>query len=107
MTRNRSSKWWSPALTLTERAITRRADIADKPFPPATTRGDVQADRRLDRWRRQRPFDRPELLARRLELDALSETDFASLLATPVEAFAPDSAAPPRWVAAVEETNAI
>jgi type 2 lantibiotic biosynthesis protein LanM len=96
-----STDWWSAAATLAERV--RDLHRADAPAttphidPPPNARG----LRRLERWRTQRPFDKPELFARRLELDSLTEDKFAALLAT-----APHSdGAPPQWVSQIEHAH--
>lgn len=113
MTPNRSDSsytWWAPALTLAERAAARCGDggdaardaaIAD---PRDVAIADPAVARRLERWRRQRPFDQPELLSRRLRTDSLTEREFTAMLAEP-----PASGAgfPPSWVGGVEQTHAV
>ena len=60
--------------------------------------------RRLERWRKQRPFDKPALFAKRLELDSLTEVDLASLLEPQPET---TPASQPAWVDAVAHAQSI
>ena len=76
-----ASRWWSRALTLAERATRAHAGEAASRVEPARDAGDGRVTGRLDRWRRQRPFDRPEYLTRRLALDVLTERTFEQTLA--------------------------
>ena len=100
MTGNRSRQWWSRALTLAERASDARTQ-ADKWSGGETS--ETTNPSRLERWRRQRPFDRPEFLTRRLAVDALSERTFEATVAPHVD----DSAneLPPGWVERIEEAG--
>jgi type 2 lantibiotic biosynthesis protein LanM len=82
------------------RSVADRRDIS--PQSSATPRGAA----RLERWRAQRPFNRPEIFARRLELDCLTESELAVLLETQPEAFALDGDRP-TWVEHVEQADAV
>jgi type 2 lantibiotic biosynthesis protein LanM len=97
--------WWSAALTLSERAERlrqRRAAHARDAASPSPT----NFTPRLERWRAQRPFDRAEVLSRRLELDRLTEREFGELVDTASQALvAPYEK--PRWVSDVEHASAI
>ena len=119
MPRNGSADWWSPALTLAERArATRRHEpnaataIATGTASPLPAESSSQVHRearaaaRLERWRQQRPFDRREILERRLRLEALTESEFASLLAAPCAAPGVEGDTPPSWVTAVGRAQA-
>ncbi|HUQ80285.1 MAG TPA: type 2 lanthipeptide synthetase LanM family protein [Gemmatimonadaceae bacterium] len=88
---NRFHPWWSRAITLAECSnlpdVVRAGDAAS---------GDVPEPSRLDRWRKQRPFERPELLARRLAKDALAERSFdATVRARAI-------GTPPAWVTRID-----
>lgn len=109
MLRSHSRDWWSPALTLAERARATRHHprrVNADTGAPVSSSSDTPPSNRLERWRRQRPFDRPEMLARRLQLDALTEPEFATLLAERVDRIALSSE-PPGWVADVEHAQAL
>src|SRR4051812_5264693 len=113
MLRTTPTPWWSPAFTLTERA---RARQRHEPNGICDARGstalsteaapDARQSSRLDRWRQQRPFDRPEILERRLRLDALTEAEFTSLLAESSDSPSAIVDAPPTWVAAIGRAQA-
>lgn len=105
MTSFHSKRWWPAALTLTERvAATRTRDAAPGSLtPPDRSASGVTASR-LQRWRTQRPFDRPEFLVRRLELDRLTEPTFELLIASSPDTIASDRE-PPQWVAQVERAD--
>jgi type 2 lantibiotic biosynthesis protein LanM len=101
MTTVRTRHWWSPAFTLSERATLARRGRRLPAIDP-----DNASASPLDRWRKQRPFDRDEVFARRLELDALTEPEFASLVNAPSDCEG-NGEHPPAWVAAVERANAL
>ena len=97
-----TTAWWQSALTLAERAAMRRGERASQQNDPASAGGTSRANR----WRSQRPFDRPGFLARRLQIDGLTEPEFDAL----VDALPPgvnDEAEPPRWAVEVERADAI
>ena len=73
-----SNRWWPRAFTLAERAALRRGQSGSQAGEPAAAGGASRANR----WRSQRPFDRPELLARRLRIDGLTEIEFDALVDT-------------------------
>ncbi|HET7373209.1 MAG TPA: type 2 lanthipeptide synthetase LanM, partial [Gemmatimonadaceae bacterium] len=60
----------------------------------------------IDRWRAQRPFDRSDMLARRLRLDQLTVEHFETLLATPSDRL-PHTDGTPEWVDAIEHADAL
>ena len=101
---NGAGQWWSRALTLSERATRVRAREAPS-GEPARDANDRPAIAGLDRWRRQRPFDRPEYLARRLAMDALSERTFGQTLAADPDESANDI--PPAWVQRVDDARRV
>lgn len=111
MTSSRSTHchaWWSPALTLAERAASRPGAAAGGGGETHATPALAPAiGRQLDRWRRQRPFDRPEFLSRRLQAESLTEAEFVALLAEPPASFEADTAGPPAWVSGVEQAHAV
>jgi len=94
----RSPQWWSAALTLAERAQLARRGRRVSVGPDAAP----TSPRSIDRWRTQRPFDRPDFFARRLSIDALTESEFESLTASPHAVVRDD---PPSWIATVERAN--
>jgi len=102
-----SRSWWSPALTLAERAASKRAIADDGDTAPDAATANGTAARRLDRWRRQRPFDQPEFLSRRLQTDSLTEREFIALLAESPASLGAGPENPPSWVAGVERSNAL
>jgi len=113
MLRTTPTRWWSPAFTLTERARARQRhepdEICDARGSTALSTDaatDARQSSRLDRWRQQRPFDRPEILERRLRLDALTEAEFTSLLAESSDGPSAIVDAPPSWVAAIGRAQA-
>ncbi|MFF1905404.1 type 2 lanthipeptide synthetase LanM family protein [Kitasatospora sp. NPDC058218] len=57
----------------------------------------ARADRVLDRWRAQPPFDRPGWFERRLAADGLDPAALRALLAEPPEALAERLGAPEPW----------
>jgi type 2 lantibiotic biosynthesis protein LanM len=96
----RSSPWWFAALSLAERAQLARASarngsIGTAPALPA---------RAVERWRKQRPFDRAEVFARRLRLDALTESEFETLAVAPHDVVRGEA---PSWVTTVEHATAV
>ncbi len=97
-----SNRWWPRAFTLAERAAMRRDQSESRPSEPASVAG----TRRANRWRSQRPFDRPELLARRLRIDGLTELEFDALVGT-LPAGVSGDGEPPRWAREVERADVI
>lgn len=88
---------WYRALTLSERASSSR-----RAGPPV----DIDAERAaesLDCWRAQTPFQKEELLLRRLSMDGLSLEDFTALLGESGEGLRDRAAAPLPWLAELEE----
>jgi len=104
MTHTRSTHWWPSALTLAERAALRRNVGAGPETEPASP--DAPRPSRANRWRSQRPFDRPEFLVRRLRIDGLTEPEFEALVDAPAYAASADCE-PPSWAREVERTDAI
>jgi len=82
-TDHRSSAAWYHAATLHERLAgwsdTMAIHLLDEPGRKAA------ADRMVQRWKAQTPFERGTLFAQRLAMDHLSERDLLALLAEPVE----------------------
>ena len=97
-----TTTWWPSALTLAERAAMRRGERAGQQNDPASAGGTSRANR----WRSQRPFDRPGFLARRLQIDGLTEPEFDALVDT-LPPGVNDEAEPPRWALEVERADAI
>lgn len=87
---------WYHAATLTERAAT---------LPPGQTMPDSadreQAEKKLRQWQEQPPFNKASRFADRLAMDSITEQEFLTLLAEPIEAVQARLAlpAPPAWVA--------
>jgi type 2 lantibiotic biosynthesis protein LanM len=61
---------------------------------------------RANRWRSQRPFDRPEFLVRRLRIDGLTESEFEALVDSPPYDGS-RAGEPPLWAREVERTDVI
>jgi type 2 lantibiotic biosynthesis protein LanM len=103
----RAARWWSSALTLSERA----ALLSDTPPDAAPASSGAFDDATstaspIGRWRAQRPFDRADVLARRLRLDRLTVDQFEAMLATPPATLAV-SDEPPAWVSAILRADAL
>ena len=106
MTHTRSTRWWPSALTLAERAAMRQFEHASRETESASPDAhDESRVSRANRWRTQRPFDRPEFLARRLRIDGLSEPEFEELVDAPPHSVGRGE--PPIWAQEVERTDAI
>ncbi|HTT70594.1 MAG TPA: type 2 lanthipeptide synthetase LanM family protein, partial [Anaeromyxobacteraceae bacterium] len=88
-----NSPCWYDALTLRERLVALRAR-GELPSDGAS----LEASPRLEAWRRQPPFEREGLFARRLAADGLTEAEFARVLAEPAEVVQRRSAGPPDWM---------
>ncbi len=88
---------WYKALTLSERA----APLRRSGSTPAVD--DALAERRLNRWRGQRPFSQDGFFARRLALDGLSEDEIRILLGEPVEAIRERETEIPAWLTTLAE----
>ena len=99
----REPRWWSSALTLTERAALR--PHGHEPSAPVAALPDTLAAHRLERWRRQPPFDKPDILARRLRFNRLTEGQFETLLATSPDRLVGADA--PTWVHDVERAETL
>ena len=97
-----SNRWWPRAFTLAERAALRRGQSGSQAGEPAPAGGASRANR----WRSQRPFDRPELLARRLRIDGLTEIEFDALVDT-LPTGVSGEGEPPHWAREVERADAI
>lgn len=97
-----TTNWWPSALTLAERAAMQRTRGGGQASEPSGTGGTSRANR----WRSQRPFDRPEFLARRLRIDGLTEIEFNALVDT-LPPVTNGEGEPPRWAREVERADAI
>lgn len=91
---------WYRALTLSERASSLRRE-----GPPMEVDAERAAES-LDCWRAQTPFQKEELLLQRLAMDGLSLEDFTALLGESGEGLRDRAAAPPPWLAELEEAFA-
>jgi type 2 lantibiotic biosynthesis protein LanM len=100
-----SSAAWYQAATLTERLAcwseTAAAQLLDDPGRNA------EADRIIQRWKAQTPFESGSLFSERLAMDHLTEHDLLALLAEPVEALARRLGSPcaPEWVSALTQAT--
>ena len=97
-----SNTWWRSALTLAERAAIRRGEGTSRQDDPAPANGTGRANR----WRSQRPFNRPGFLTRRLRIDGLTEPEFDAL----VDGLPPGvtgDGEPPRWARDVEGADTV
>ena len=97
-----TTNWWPSALTLAERAAMQRTRSGGQASEPTAAGGTSRANR----WRSQRPFDRPEFLARRLRIDGLTEIEFDALVDTRPSGVSGDGE-PPHWAREVERADAI
>jgi type 2 lantibiotic biosynthesis protein LanM len=81
------------------RAAVRALPLAMRGRPPRVeAAGRPRAQRILDRWRRQPPFDTAGWFAQRLAADGLTEDHLLALLAEPPHLLAERITAPQRWV---------
>jgi type 2 lantibiotic biosynthesis protein LanM len=100
------SAWYS-AVTLRERiAALRRAKdakIDDACEAPSGAIDFELAERRLQRWRSQAPFEDDSYFQLRLEMDGIDEDEFRRLLGEPVEAIRERFSAPPEWLIELSE----
>src|SRR5438270_2153199 len=79
--RGERSRWYH-AITLTERIASLHMPMQQ----PARSTGNLEsAHRNLQRWKEQTPFNTGEFFAKRLAMDAITESDLLSLLAEPIE----------------------
>ncbi|HEX3789698.1 MAG TPA: type 2 lanthipeptide synthetase LanM family protein [Pseudonocardiaceae bacterium] len=79
---------WYRALSLVERL----------PCGPSESAADERAARRLDRWRRQPPFDHDRWLATRLAADGITDAELGDLLAEDDQSLC-DRQPEPGWLA--------
>ncbi len=87
---------WYHALTLTERLTSLRTAIRDV---RARKEGNTElAEHRLQRWKRQSPFDKESYFSDRLTMDAMSEDDLCYLLGEPIDAVRDRMTSPPDWL---------
>jgi type 2 lantibiotic biosynthesis protein LanM len=91
---------WHRATTLRERAASLCRDGA--PVETDTR----HAERRLGRWRAQTPFQKQEILWRRLAAEGLSPEDFRALLGEPCRRLRERACGPPPWLAGLAEACA-
>lgn len=100
-----SSVAWYQAATLAERLAcwsdAAAAHLLDKPGR------DAEADRIVQQWKAQQPFDSGTFFADRLAMDHLTECDLLALLAEPSEALAQRLGSPcaPDWVRDLEHVR--
>ncbi len=89
---------WYRAATLTERLAS--WSMSNVVHLLSESGGSAEAEKTLQRWKAQKPFDGSSFFADRLALDTLSEQDLLALLTEPVEALAKrlSSYAAPDWV---------
>src|SRR4051812_45860671 len=89
---------WYRATTLTERV----ASWSDQGAAPALDESceKVEAEKMLQRWKAQEPFDNGSLFTDRLAMDAITEQDLLALLAEPPETLRERLGQPtdPDWV---------
>lgn len=95
---NSAARWhddaaWYRALTLAERCLS--------PTLPAEIDAE-RADRRLNRWRSEPPFDQPDLFQQRLAADNLTERELHALLGESAEQLAARQTALPDWLRAIK-----
>src|SRR6476660_1126609 len=90
----RSSDWYR-AITLRERIATLRAAHHSE----NASVDDERAQRRLDRWRSQKPFMDDERFNQRLAVDGISEHDFRYVLGEAAESVRSRFDSPPPWLA--------
>ncbi|MFL5703959.1 MAG: type 2 lanthipeptide synthetase LanM family protein [Ktedonobacteraceae bacterium] len=80
-TRRERSRWYH-AVTLTERIASFHMPMQQT----ARSAGNLEsAHRNLQRWKEQTPFNTGEFFAKRLAMDAITESDLLALLAEPIE----------------------
>jgi type 2 lantibiotic biosynthesis protein LanM len=89
---------WYLAATLTERLATRRAAAHEKQNGATPSE---RAQKRLQRWKAQPPFDLEPFFAERLAMDAVSEEELLCLIDEPATTIQARYSAPPEWVTAL------
>ncbi len=92
---------WYEALTLTERRTSLRA----YPHPSSSSREieSERAERLLERWRSQAPFDKDALFFQRLDMDGITEEELKYLLGETVESLHERCPIPPAWLRQLSE----
>ncbi len=83
---------WYRAVTLTERIISQKAEPNQK-----SVNADL-AQRRMNRWQNQTPFNTDSYFAERLALDDISQEDFFSLLGESIDAVKERFPTTPSWL---------
>ncbi|GHO88282.1 type 2 lanthipeptide synthetase LanM family protein [Dictyobacter formicarum] len=92
---------WYHALSLRERLASRQAETGDLSSTKKETVD--KAIRRFRAWKAQKPFDHGTLFAKRLASDSLSEEEFLSLLAEPIESVQTRISTLPNWLATLRD----
>ena len=89
---------WYRATTLLERLVSWPARGAAPALDESS--GNTEAEKILQRWKAQEPFDNGSLFTDRLAMDAMTEQDLLALLAEPLEALQERLGHPtaPDWV---------
>jgi class II lanthipeptide synthase len=93
---------WYEASTLTERIDSLR----DHPHSFTTEKTGIdteRAERLLERWRTQAPFDKEALFLQRLDLDRITEEELKYLLGETVESLRERCPTPPAWIRQLSE----
>jgi type 2 lantibiotic biosynthesis protein LanM len=99
---------WYEALTLTERLDSLRALRPSQTALPCTLQimpqiDAVRANRLLNRWRAQAPFDKEAVFLQRLRLDGITEDELKYLLGETVESLRERWRIPPYWLQQLSE----
>ena len=89
---------WHRATTLAERIASWPTQGADSALDESCR--NAEAEKMLQRWKAQEPFDNDSLFTDRLAMDAITEQDLLALLAEPLEALQERLGHPtdPDWV---------
>ncbi len=95
---------WYRATTLAERVAAPHTR-ANEHFPEALENRE-KAQRRLQRWKEQSPFDQGTFFADRLTLDGLTERELLMLLAEPAEALQARLPITPDWLVQLQQAFA-
>jgi len=95
---------WYHAMTLAERVASLHTSAHD--HPPEASENREKAQRRLQRWKKQAPFDKGAFFADRLALDGLTEQELLTLLAEPAEALQARLSSTPHWLVQLQQAFA-
>ncbi len=95
---------WYRATTLSERAASFHTCAHNQ--PSESSRNREKAQRRVQHWKEQPPFDEEDFFAKRLALDGLTEQELLALLGEPIEALQARLTSTPHWLVQLQQVFA-